>query len=173
MKKVFLSVFVIITFILYAWTVRVKGDVQNPVIAKISATPTVTPVPPTPTPTSAVSQPSTAQSQPTATPVPPTATLQPQGQYKDGSYTGSTADAFYGPLQVKVTVSGGKITDVQFLQYPNDQSESVMISQQATPQLAQEAIQAQSAQVDAVSGATQTSQAFVESMKSALAQAKS
>jgi len=166
MKKVFLSVFVIITFILYAWTVRVKGDVQNPVIAKISATPTVTPVPPTPTPTSAVSQPSTAQSQPTAT-------LQPQGQYKDGSYTGSTADAFYGPLQVKVTVSGGKITDVQFLQYPNDQSESVMISQQATPQLAQEAIQAQSAQVDAVSGATQTSQAFVESMKSALAQAKS
>jgi uncharacterized protein with FMN-binding domain len=172
MKKIFLSTFVIISFVLYAWTVRVKGITHTPVIApnnigkKITATPTVTSVPSTSTPSNAVSQ--TA-----ATSVSPTATPQPQGQFKDGMYTGSVADAFYGPLQVKVIISGGKISDVQFLQAPSDRPESVQINQQADPLLVQEAIQAQSASVDVVSGATQTSQAFVESMQSALSQAKS
>jgi uncharacterized protein with FMN-binding domain len=178
MKKVFLSVFVIISFILYAYSVRVKGDAQTPVVVpntigkRIAATPTVTPVPPAPALSSAVEQPSMSESQPTATPA-PTATPQPQGQYKDGSYTGSVADAFYGPLQVQVTIANGKISNVQFLQSPNDRSESIEINQQAEPTLTQEAIQQQSAQVDVVSGATQTSQAFVQSLQSALSQAKS
>lgn len=92
--------------------------------------------------------------------------------YKDGQYTGSVADAFYGYVQVKAIVSGGRITDVQFLQYPNDRSTSVFINQQAMPMLTQEAISAQSAQIDGVSGATATSRAFVESLASALSQAK-
>ena len=144
----------------------------NTIGKKIATTPTVTPVPPTPTPSSVGSQPSIDETQPTITPA-PTATPQPQGQYKDGSYTGSVADAFYGPLQVQVTVSGGKISNVQFLQAPNDRSESIEINQQAEPTLSQEVIQQQSAQVDVVSGATQTSQAFVQSLQAALSQAKS
>ena len=93
--------------------------------------------------------------------------------YKDGTYTGSAADAVYGNLQVQATISGGKITNVTFLQYPSDRGRSVEINQQADPQLTQEAINAQSAQVDIVSGATDSSQAFIQSLTSALTQAKS
>jgi len=93
------------------------------------------------------------------------------GKYKDGQYTGNVADAFYGNLQVKAIISGGKITDVQFLQYPNDQQNSVFVNQQAMPVLKQEAIKAQSSHVDIVSGATESSVAFVQSLTNALDQA--
>lgn len=93
------------------------------------------------------------------------------GKYKNGTYTGSVADAFYGNVQVQVTISGGQITDVQFLQYPSDRQTSIMINSQAMPYLKQEAIAAQSAQVAGVSGATATSQAFIQSLSSALSQA--
>lgn len=92
--------------------------------------------------------------------------------YKDGTYTGSVADAYYGNVEVSATVSGGKITAVKFLQYPDTHSTSVMINQQAMPYLQQEAIQAQNANVQIVSGATFTSQAFQQSLASALSQAK-
>ena len=61
---------------------------------------------------------------------------------------------------------------MKFLQAPNDRERSIAINSQADPMLAQEAIQAQSAQVDVVSGATDSSQAFVQSMQSALDKAK-
>lgn len=93
-------------------------------------------------------------------------------QYKDGTFAGSVANAFYGNVQVQVSISGGKITDVKFLQYPNDNPNSQYISSQATPYLQQEALQAQSANVNVITGATFTSQAFVQSMSSALNQAK-
>lgn len=95
----------------------------------------------------------------------------PSAAYKDGTYTGSPADAFYGNIQVKVIVSGGKISDVLFLQYPNDRDTSIWINQQAMPMLRQEALRAQNARVDGVSGATDTSQAFIQSLASALAKA--
>lgn len=93
-------------------------------------------------------------------------------QYKDGTYTGSVANAFYGNVQVQVSISGGKITNIHFLQYPNDNPNSQYINSQATPYLKQEALQVQSANVNAITGATFTSQAFVQSMTSALNQAK-
>src|SRR6266704_2926971 len=65
-----------------------------------------------------------------------------QGTYKNGIFTGSAADAFYGTIQVQATIQNGKIADVQFLQYPNDRDDSVRINQAAMPQLKQEAIQA-------------------------------
>ncbi len=108
----------------------------------------------------------------TNSPSQPAPSPQTSGSYKDGTYTGSVADAFYGNLQVKAVISGGKITDVIFLQYPNDRSTSIEINTQAMPLLKQEAIAAQSAQVDGVSGATQSSHAFVESLGSALLKAK-
>jgi uncharacterized protein with FMN-binding domain len=92
-------------------------------------------------------------------------------RFKDGSYTGSAADAQWGYIQVKITVQGGKLTSVQFLQYPNHRSRSVEINDYAMPQLTSEAIQAQSAQVDVVSGATDTSEAFIQSLGDALSQA--
>lgn len=93
-------------------------------------------------------------------------------QYKNGNYSGSAADAYYGSVQVSATISGGKITDVKFLQYPNSHGTSVAINQQAMPYLVQEAVQAQSSNVQIISGATFTSQAFVQSLASALSQAK-
>lgn len=96
---------------------------------------------------------------------------QNTGKYKDGTYTGSVADAYYGYVQVKATILGGKLTDVAFLQYPSDRSTSRYINSQAMPVLRQEAIAAQSAQVDGVSGATDTSAAFRESIAAALQKA--
>ena len=92
--------------------------------------------------------------------------------YKDGEYTGVSVDAFYGRVQVVAIIEGGKIVDVKFLDYPQEQATSVQISGAAVKVLRVEAIQSQQAQVDIVSGATQTSKAFRESMASALAQAK-
>jgi len=94
------------------------------------------------------------------------------GQYKDGAYTGPVTDAFYGNMQVKVTISGGKITDIAFVQFPNDRHESVQINNEALPYLKQEVIAAQNASVQIISGATQSSTAFKESLTSALAMAK-
>jgi uncharacterized protein with FMN-binding domain len=99
-------------------------------------------------------------------------TVTSTGTYKDGTYTGTVADAIYGPLQVKAIVSGGKLTDVQFLQYPNSSGHTSEVSARALPQLKSMAIAAQSSKVDAISGATQTREAFEQSLASALAQAK-
>jgi uncharacterized protein with FMN-binding domain len=90
------------------------------------------------------------------------------GSYKDGTYTGSEADAYYGLVQVQATIQSGKITGVSFLEYPNHRRTSQQINDQVMPWLQQEAIQAQSAQVDLISGATLTSQAFATSLQAAL-----
>jgi len=125
-----------------------------------------------PTPAQTAPEPA-PKPKPKPTPAPtPMPVAKPKGEYNDGTYTGSVADAFYGNIQVKATVSGGKLTNVTFLQYPNDRSTSVMINQQAMPGLVQEALQAQSASVNGVSGAMQTSEAFRASLGAALAQAK-
>lgn len=122
--------------------------------------------------------PPAAQTTPAKTPATPTTQpmmtpmMKPTGKYADGSYTGSAIDAYYGTVQVNAIVKNGQLADVQFLQYPNDRSNSRYINSQAMPLLTQEAIQAQSAQVNGVSGATFTSQAFQQSLTAALALAK-
>jgi uncharacterized protein with FMN-binding domain len=94
------------------------------------------------------------------------------GMYKDGSYTGTTSDTVYGPVQVQAVISGGKLTSINFLQMPSDRDESVRITSEAKPALLQEAVQVQTANVDTVSGATQDTEGFVQSLQSALSQAK-
>ena len=140
---------------------------QQIVAASAQASSTPQPASPTPRPV----MPTETQYVPSATPIPPTATTQNQGQYKDGVYTGPTVDAFYGIVQVQATVQGGKLTDVQFLDYPQDRRTSQAINRQAMPWLTQEAIQAQSAYINIISGATLTSQAFAQSLYTALNQA--
>ena len=81
-------------------------------------------------------------------------------------------DAIYGNVQVQVVVQNGTITKVQFLQYPNDRSRSIEINSYADPILCNEAIQAQSANVDIVTGATDSSDAFIQSLTDALSQAQ-
>ncbi len=103
------------------------------------------------------------------TTTPPSASA---GQYKNGTYTGIVADAFYGNLQAAAVIKNGALTDITFPQYPTN-GHSAQVASQALPILKQEAIAAQSANVNVVSGATQDSQAFQQSLSSALAQAKS
>jgi len=182
MKKYVVSSVVIVSFIAYSFYQRVFGMQATPVISTSNTTaklsqnsPTLTPSPTIfPTNTPVINQPTTMQKIPTSIPI-PTATPVPvvASGYKDGTYTGDPADAFYGNIQIQATISSGKITNVQFLQAPNDRGTSIEINSQADPILAQEAIQAQSANVDVVSGATDSSQAFVQSLQSALAKAKS
>lgn len=184
MKKIFLSIIVIFGFAGYSLHARIvntnaplvltpepnKPDIAlvlptytppaEPVIPTKKPTPTPTPTPkPTPTPT------------PTPTPVNPPPVVA-TGKFKNGAYTGDSIDAYYGYVQVKVVISGGKITDVQFLDYPQDRSTSVRINSRAMPYLISEAIQAQDSKVNTVSGASFTSTAFRKSLASALTQAK-
>lgn len=89
---------------------------------------------------------------------------------KSGTFTGTAIQTSDGTIQVQITVSNGKLTAVQMLQYPTS-GRSSQVSQSAIPTLIQEALQAQSAQIHAVSGATYTSQGFAQSLQSALVQA--
>ena len=87
-----------------------------------------------------------------------------------GQLTGSTVQTPYGSVQVQVTIQSGKITDVQTLQLPSG-GHSSQLSRYAAPQLRSEVLQAQSAQVNTVSGATYTSMAYQQSLQAALDQA--
>jgi uncharacterized protein with FMN-binding domain len=101
----------------------------------------------------------------------PTPTPSSGPTYKDGQYTGQDFPNQFGDTQVKITISGGRITDVQAVQLPFDRPRSAEISQYAAPQLHDEVLQAQSAQIDSLSGATYTSDAYAQSVQSALDQA--
>ncbi|WP_405090544.1 FMN-binding protein [Micromonospora sp. NBC_01392] len=85
-----------------------------------------------------------------------------------GTATGSVAQTRWGPVQVKITVSGGKITDVTAVQVPDGNRRDQEINDYAVPILRQEALAAQSARIDSVSGATVTSDGYRESLQSAI-----
>jgi uncharacterized protein with FMN-binding domain len=78
------------------------------------------------------------------------------------------AQTRWGPVQVAITVSGGKITDVAVPIYPNNNRRDEEINADALPALRQETLSAQSADIDAISGATVTSDGYIESLQAAL-----
>jgi uncharacterized protein with FMN-binding domain len=82
--------------------------------------------------------------------------------------TGTVAGTPYGPMQVQLTLAGTKITKVTVLQRTDDGTESNQIDASAIPQLTSETLTAQSAHIDAVSGATYTSSGYIKSLQSAL-----
>ncbi|GGV62059.1 hypothetical protein GCM10010294_12340 [Streptomyces griseoloalbus] len=101
---------------------------------------------------------------------PPAAAQSPQGGAQamgDGTVTGAAARTQYGAVQVRLTVSGGKITRAEAVQAPKG-GRSDRITSHAVPQLNQAAVSAQSAEIDAVSGATYTSAGYRQSLQSAL-----
>jgi uncharacterized protein with FMN-binding domain len=87
------------------------------------------------------------------------------------TYTGSSASTRWGPVQVQITVAGGTITDVSVVDYPQGNGKDQQINARALPVLVQETLDAQSADIDMVSGATVTSDGYLESLQSALDQA--
>jgi len=142
MKKILLSLFVITTFL--AYSIHEK-DEANEAMLEVPKAREITP-----RPSSAVSR----------------------GMYKNGTYTGTVEDVFYGFIEVQAVISGGRLSDIVLLQYPNDRKTSIQINEVMIPILRQEAIVAQSAEVDIVSGATESSIGFRDSLKAALAKAR-
>jgi len=102
---------------------------------------------------------------------PPPATVTPSPSSPSAStkvVTGNAVDTGYGPIQLQVTFSGTTIQAIQALQTPNEGGRSVSINQQAVPMLTQEALASQSAHIDTVSGATYTSEGYMQSLQSAI-----
>ena len=87
------------------------------------------------------------------------------------TYTGEVAQTRWGPVQVAIAVADGTITEVAVPQYPAGNPRDVEINNYALPVLVQATLDAQSAQIDMVSGATVTSEGYVTSLQSALDQA--
>lgn len=84
------------------------------------------------------------------------------------TYTGSPASTRWGDVQVSITVSAGKITDVAVPVYPSENGRDQEINAYALPILRQETLTAQSAAINTVSGATVTSDGYLQSLQSAL-----
>ena len=180
-KKVWLSLFIIVSFVIYALAqsltrlgVRLgrddeeRGSGRNEDKAESGRVAVKQPV------ASAQSnQSTTVPSSQTAPPSQPTVPAKTKSNgYQDGQYIGQAVDVYYGNVQVKAVIQSGKIVDVQFLDYPQDRSTSREIAAMSMPILRSEAISAQNFNVDGVSGATETSRGFVLSLQSALAKAK-
>lgn len=90
------------------------------------------------------------------------------GTANSGTFTGDSADTRWGPVQVQITVADGAVTAVTAVDYPQNNGRDIEINQYAIPQLDQEATAAKSATIDTVSGATVTSDGYIQSLQSAL-----
>jgi len=159
-----------------------SGGLGGHLLGGGSTTTTTTPAPattttPAPTATTAAPAPAaTATKKATATtpaPAPTTAAPAPAPAKAkpSGTFTGSTSQTRFGPVQVQITLVNGKITAANALQYPNNDFRSQQISQQAIPYLVQETLAANSADIQGVGGASYTSQGWYDSLVSALAKA--
>ncbi len=188
-KKFFYSAFVAITFILYALENRGTNALTSVSSASITAPPSsvltagedrTSTNTATVSPTDPASEAAAGTFAPQATSVPTTAataTSQPAtptnaSGYQDGTYTGPQVDIRWGYVQVQATIKSGQIASVQVVQYPTERRTSARINSIAVPELQQEAIQAQSANVNIITGATLTSEGFQMSLQAVLSQAK-
>lgn len=88
------------------------------------------------------------------------------------TYRGQSVDTRYGPVQVEITMSGGHLTAVRVLRSPSENGRDREIASFALPKLTKEALAAGSARIDAVSGATYTSEGYITSLQSALDSAR-
>lgn len=105
-----------------------------------------------------------------AVPAPPPSTgvpAPPAGATGSRAVNGSIVDTEFGPYQVQVTLTGNRITDVNLITTPRDRR-SQRIANGAAPTLRREALQAQNAHIDTVSGATATSEAYAQSLQAAI-----
>ncbi|MFG2036489.1 FMN-binding protein [Dactylosporangium sp. NPDC048998] len=98
----------------------------------------------------------------------PTTTAPRRTTMKDGTFNGNPIYVDYGNIELSIVVSGGKITDIKVLDSPSGHSRSVQINNSALPKLRAEALAAQSASIDTVSGATYTSNGYKLSLQSAI-----
>jgi uncharacterized protein with FMN-binding domain len=142
-----------------AFTVEPPDGTTALTLAEVAAT-----AAPVPTAAATASASSIAGASPS---VAPTATAAPVAATAQTA-VGDAVTFRFGAVQVQVTVENGVITDITALQLPDGDSRSYQISQQVEPMLQSEALAAQSASIDTISGATYTSLAYAQSLQSAL-----
>ena len=128
-----------------------------------ATTPADTTTSPSASPTPTASPSASASSSPSA--------VKTTSGAKNGTFTGAAESTQFGDVQVQAVISDGKLTNVVVLQVPDNGGYEDQIVQVAVPELKSEALSAQSARIDVVSGATYTSQGYAESLQSALDQA--
>jgi len=98
----------------------------------------------------------------------PTATASASGSGVNGTYTGDAVETRWGTVQVEITVADGTITSADAVAYPTGNPRDQQINAYAVPVLNAEVVAAQSASIDAVSGATVTSDGYLQSLQSAI-----
>jgi uncharacterized protein with FMN-binding domain len=143
------------------------ADVADPAASPAASSATGAPAPVTPTtPKARMTAPASPKAKASAS-----ASAGSGGSTATRTITGAVETTMYGPMQVKVTLEGQKITNVAVVQETSDGQESQQIDSFSIPKLTAETLAAQSARIDTVSGATTTSQGYIGSLQSALDQA--
>jgi uncharacterized protein with FMN-binding domain len=110
-------------------------------------------------------------SEASSTPSAAASTSSGSGSSSSGTYTGDAVQTRWGTVQVQIVVKDGKIVSADAIQYPSENGRDQEINAYAIPQLNAEVVAAQSASIDAVSGATVTSDGYIGSLQSAVDQA--
>lgn len=152
------------TLVGVAWIVNYKVAEQS--VGLVSALPPQPSPSDQPSPSAGSVSPSPTTG-PTSTPSP---SPSPSGA-ASGTFMGGDFPNQFGDVQIRLVIANGHITDVQQVQMPVDRARSAYISQVAGPLLRTEVLQAQSAQINIISGATYTSQSYAQSVESALQKA--
>ena len=171
MKKIFYAVMATLTGLVLLFSYRTSLGEGTETAAALPAT--------TPAPASAQRATPSASTSPSASPsgaapsaATPTQAAPASSGLADGTFTGSSVNTRFGPVQVQITVSGGSVTDVQVPVYPSENGRDQQINSRALPVLVKETLDAQSADIDMVSGATYTSTGYLKSLQSALDEAR-
>ena len=174
-RAVSLATLASLSVLAVGWQVGAQANASMQALSAPQAAPATIPAPSagpaTPTPTAsapAASGPATVSAGSTAPAAAPAPAAPAPAARPTGTFTGSTVQTRFGPVQVSVTIANGTITEVTALQLTNDGGRSVAISAQAAPILRSEVLSAQSAKVSNVSGATYTSKGYTTSLQAAL-----
>lgn len=173
MKRIFYAVMATLTGLVLLFSYRTSLGEGTETAA---ALPVTTPAPASAqraTPSASTSPtPSTSPSGAAPSAATPTQAAPASSGLADGTFTGSSVNTRFGPVQVQITVSGGSVTDVQVPVYPSENGRDQQINSRALPVLVKETLDAQSADIDMVSGATYTSTGYLKSLQSALDEAR-
>lgn len=171
MKKIWIALLTTLTGVVLLFSYRTSTEAVTPTALADETAPSKTASTAPPASSAPANTPGPTPSESSASSSSSPASSASSTGLADGTYQGESTSTRWGPVQVQITVSGGKITDVQAIDYPSGNGRDQQINSYAIPILTSEALDAQSAQIDMVSGATVTSRGYITSLQSALDQA--
>jgi uncharacterized protein with FMN-binding domain len=165
MRRVALALFSTITGLVMLLSFKTHSSTASVPVATAPIVPSATP-----TTQGSGSTPAGTTTTPAAAST-PAAAATPSSASASKTVTGDAVDTRFGPVQVRITVTNGAVTAVEAIDYPQTNPRDAQINAYAIPQLNSEVLAAKSASIDMVSGATYTSEGYIDSLQSALDQA--